>query len=490
MRCFKLLILALALSLTACDSDHSSLSYSGAWYPGNDLPLPGDRYNLTQENDFVSTLAEATSTFSIDADGASYANMRRFIAQENQLPPKTAVRTEEFINYFDLDYPFSSENHPVDINAEISTCPWDSAHKLVRLGIQGKSIPDDAMPASNYVFLIDVSGSMNGSDKLPLLQRGFKLLADQLQAQDRVAIVTYAGSSEVLLPSTSGDKKAAIKQAIHDLSSGGGTAGAQGIRTAYNIAQQNLIPGGNNRVILGTDGDFNIGISNQDSLVSLIERKRESGIFLTVLGVGRGNLNDGMMEQLANNGNGNYEYLDKPAQLNKVFIHEASKFHTVAKDVKVQVEFDPKIVKRYRLIGYENRLLSNNDFNNDSADAGEIGADQNITALYEIETTESADFLKKSPAFTFKLRYKDPNGNQSKLLSLSKKDLSTSFENSSDAMKFTACVAAFSMQLLQSPYKGNYNYQKILETLGQTQLDDPYGYKAEFEALVRRAKSF
>ena len=488
MRFLKPLLLISFLILTACIEDSDSI-YQSSPYSGGNQTNPGDRYTLNIENPFVATKDQALSSFSVDADGASYANSRRFILHEDQLPPVASVRTEEFMNYFDLNYPYTNTNHPINLNGEISTCPWDTTHKLLRIGLQGKPISPLELKATNYVFLIDVSGSMSDDDKLPLLQRGFELLVDQLRVQDRVAIVSYAGSSSVVLSSTPGDNKVAIRRAIRDLTSAGGTAGSQGIITAYNIAEQNFISNGNNRLILGTDGDFNIGISNQDSLVSLIEKKRDLGIFLTVLGVGRGNLNDAMMEQLANNGNGNYEYIDKLEQLEKVFIHEASKFHTVAKDVKVQVEFDPKIVKRYRLIGYENRKLTNAGFSNDSVDAGEIGADQNITALYEIETTESAIFLPKLPACTIRFRYKEPADDVSKLTSLEVKDLGSSFEASSEAMRFVACAAAFSLQLRNSDYKGNYSYQDILAVLANSNMADPHGFKAEFEDIVQKASS-
>ncbi|MGB0979127.1 MAG: vWA domain-containing protein [Croceimicrobium sp.] len=486
MRYFTFLLISLLLLSSSCqiESDDYGLNYAGgSVYTG------GDQYEGVAESPFINTKDEPSSTFSIDADGASYANIRRFLQNDQQFPPAAAVRLEEMMNYFQLDYPFTSTDHPIDLNGEMSSCPWEPEHHLVRIGIQGKDIPTNELPASNYVFLIDVSGSMNSMDKLELLKSGFNLFVEELRPQDRVAIVTYAGSSRIALPSTSGSQKATIHTAINNLNAGGGTAGAAGIITAYDIAQQNFIPNGNNRVIIGSDGDFNIGVSNPDSLEALVERKREYGVFLTVLGVGRGNLNEAMMERIANNGNGTYEYIDKLSQLKKVFIHEASKFHTVAKDVKVQVHFDPRMVRRYRLIGYENRALNNSDFDNDSVDAGEIGANQNITALYEVELSESSSLMTKTPSFTIDFRYKKPQSNLSKLISLEVLNSNRTFHNSSDAHQFTAAVAAFGMQLSNSIYGGNYSYADILQVLDDLNLPDPHGYKEELRSLVNLASS-
>jgi len=341
-----------------------------------------EKYKDYGENPFVKVSEQPVSTFSIDADGGSYTNMRRFL-HLGQAPPDASVRIEEYINYFTFDYqePTSGEN--VSLESEVSSCPWNTEHYLIRVGMKGMSIPEDELPNSNYVFLIDVSGSMNSPDKLGMLKVGFKSMVDNLRDQDRVAIVTYAGDVGLLLESTYGDHKEAIKSAIDQLGAGGSTAGAAGITTAYDIAEENFIVEGNNRVILGTDGDFNVGISSTDELIELIEEKRESGIYLTVLGVGGGNLNDHMMEQIANKGNGNYEYIDNAKQIKKVFTNELAKFYTVAKDAKIQITFDSTMVDSYRLIGYENRALNEEDFENDSTDAGEIGSSQTITALYE-----------------------------------------------------------------------------------------------------------
>ena len=347
--------------------------------------------------------------------------------------------------------------------------------------MKGKTIPTAELPNSNYVFLIDVSGSMDSPDKLGILKTGFKALVDNLRDQDRMAIVTYAGQAAVLLESTYGDEKNKIKAAIDKLGAGGSTAGAAGINTAYEIAEQHFIANGNNRVILGTDGDFNVGPASTDELVELIEQKRESGVYLTVLGVGSGNLNDNMMEQIANKGNGNYEYIDNASQIQKVFTHEIAKFYTVAKDAKIQVTFNPNRIESYRLIGYENRQLSNEDFENDSTDAGEIGASQTITAIYEVvlkpeSTTENYA--------QFDLRYKKPNETQSRLLTHAITNAPIAIASSSENMRFATSIAGFGLLMKQSDYKGTLNKQMVLN-LGQTAHNfDPNGYRAEFIQLV------
>lgn len=483
MKTIKIIMLLLFFGMVSCSEREN-----GDYFDNISMPGSGDRYAEITENPFINVSDEPISTFSIDADGASYANIRRFIQQDEVLPPRGAIRTEELINYFQLDYPYEEGEHPITVNGEVSSCPWTDGNKLVRIGIKGKPIPQETVPPSNFVFLIDVSGSMGSEDKLDLLKNGFKYFTDQLTAEDRVAIVTYAGSSGVVLASTSGDKKAIIKNAIDKLGSGGATAGAEGIITAYEIAQQNLIEDGNNRVVLGTDGDFNVGPSSQEELVKLIEEKRDLGIFLTVLGVGRGNLNDSALEQIADNGNGTYEYIDNLNQLKKVFIYDYNKFFTVAKDVKVQVEFNPENVEAYRLIGYENRVLENEDFENDKKDAGEIGADQNITALYEIKPKANVDY-RNVPTFTIDFRYKNPDEDTSIPMELAVFDEGKSFTESSDFMRFTGAVASFSMLIYKSDFKGTSNFDKVKEWLSQTHLDDKHGFKMELRNLVTKAKS-
>ena len=469
--------------ITSCTQEYNSGIYS------EDIRgiTVGDKYNEIVENAFIEVADEPVSTFSIDADGASYSNMRRFIIQDKRIPPEGAIRTEELINYFDLDYPFEETNHPVDLNGEVSYCPWNASNKLIRIGIKGKPIAKSELPPSNFIFLIDVSGSMSSGDKLELLKRGFETFVDGLTDNDRVAIVTYAGASDVVLESTPGDKKEEIKSAIRSLGSGGSTAGAEGIITAYDIAIENFIDGGNNRIIIGTDGDFNVGPSSQDELVKLIEEKRELGVFITVLGVGRGNLNDGALEQIADNGNGNYEYIDNEKQLEKVFIYDYSKFFTVAKDSKVQVAFNPDNVKAYRLIGYENRILNEEDFEDDSKDAGEIGSNQNITALYEIVPVNNLDF-RNVPTFTIDFRYKNPDSDTSIPMELEIYDEDESFNESSDFMKFTASVAAFSMLITDSQYKGTATFDNVSNWLESINLKDEHGFKSEFKEIVRRGK--
>ncbi|MFW5886501.1 MAG: vWA domain-containing protein [Bacteroidota bacterium] len=441
-----------------------------------------ENYKDHGENPFIKVADQPVSTFSIDADGGSYSNMRRYM-NLGQLPPAASVRIEEYLNYFTFDYEAPSNGENVSLNSEITTCPWNPGHHLIRMGIKGKSIPATEFPASNYVFLIDVSGSMNYPEKLGILKSGFKLMVDHLKNNDQVAIVTYAGEAGVLLPSTHGDEKEKIKSAIDKLGAGGSTAGAQGIITAYEIAEKNFIAGGNNRVILGSDGDFNVGPSSTDELVNLIEEKRDKGIFLTVLGVGSGNLNDHMMEQVANNGNGNYEYIDNASQLQKVFVHEKSKFYTVAKDCKIQVTFNTEMVDSFRLIGYENRNLEDEDFENDSTDAGEIGAGQTITVIYEVVLNTNKKATGKFAQLDF--RYKKPNENQSILISHEINSLPVPLETVSENTRFAISVAAFGLLMKKSKYKGSVTKQMVLE-LGSNSLGfDPHHFRQEYIDLVK-----
>ena len=480
----NLILLIFPLLIFSCYSDLED--GLGPEYSSDSYYSGGDQYIDNGENPFISTAEQNISTFSIDADGGSYANSRRFLMQESSLPPDGAVRIEEFINYFDLNYPQPTDGAPIAANGEVAKCPWEPEHKLIRIGIQGKDIPESQLPASNYVFLIDVSGSMSSDDKLGLLKQGFNLLVDELTDRDQIAIVTYAGQAGLLLESTSGDQKGKIKEAINSLGAGGSTAGADGIITAYNIALDHYIEDGNNRIIIGTDGDFNVGISDREELIKLVEEKRESGVFLTTLGVGRGNYNEGMLEQIANKGNGTYEYIDKVDQLKKVFIYEKNKFYTVAKDVKVQVNFNPEIVDAYRLIGYENRVLSEEDFEDDEEDAGELGAGQSITAIYEIIPNPAVGF-ETGRTFSIDMRYKLPNSTTSIPFEVDIIDEDKSFSQSSNYMKFTAAVASFGMQLMDSQFKGSATYQDVNDWLYDTNLDDPYGYKEELKNLVNKA---
>ncbi|MCF8373713.1 MAG: VWA domain-containing protein [Bacteroidales bacterium] len=456
-------------------------SLDGAYMEG----VSGEQYNEIVESPFIETSQEPVSTFSIDADGASYANCRRFLKSQI-LPPAYAIRSEEFINYFHYDYPEPENSHPIGVHAEYSTCPWAQGHNLLRIGIKGKDIPANELGASNFVLLIDVSGSMSSGDKLNLLKESFILFVNKMTQNDRIAIVTYAGQAGVALQSTNGSEKQVIIDAINALGSGGSTAGAQGIITAYEIAEQNFIEGGNNRVILGSDGDFNVGISDQESLIALIEEKRESGVYLTVLGVGTGNLNEGMMEQLANNGNGNFEYIDNIDQAKKVFLYDFKKFYTVANDVKVQLEFNPDVVQSYRLIGYENRAMENSEFNDDQKDAGEIGCNQTITALYEIIPVEVTNVVNLA---TIKINYKNPGETTSINFEVSKNSSYTPFGESSDNMRFASAAAAFAMLLFESDYIGTATFDEVIEWAENADIPTEGNFEEEFIDLVNMAKN-
>jgi Ca-activated chloride channel family protein len=471
-------------------------------------PPPGYRdftteeYSRIYENVYKDALSNPLSTFSIDVDTASYANMRRFL-KNNQLPPKDSVRIEEMINYFHYDYPIPTGEHPFSIITEMSECPWNPAHRLVHIGLQGKKLAGEDLPPSNLVFLIDVSGSMGSPEKLPLLKNAFKLLVKELSPKDRVALVVYAGAAGLVQPSTAGDRKETLSIAIDQLRSGGSTAGGAGIQLAYKVAAENFIKGGNNRVILATDGDFNIGMSSTGDLVRMIEEKRKQGIFLTILGFGMGNYKDSRMEQLADKGNGNYYYIDGLLEAKKVFVDDMTgTLFTIAKDVKIQVEFNPAKVKAYRLIGYENRLLNKEDFADDTKDAGELGSGHTVTALYEIvpygskeeipgvdelkyqETRISPEAFKSKEVLTVKLRYKDPDSDTSKLITRPLAESRVSPAKTTDNFRFSAAVAAFGMILRGSEFKGKATLKSVLDMARQSRGEDKHGYRAEFISLV------
>ncbi|MFN8673784.1 MAG: VWA domain-containing protein [Candidatus Sericytochromatia bacterium] len=458
-----------------------------------------EQYDKIFENSFLDPYKDPLSTFSIDVDTASYSNIRRFLTSGAK-PPKDAVRIEEMINYFTYDYPQPTDGTPFSINIETNTSPWKEGNKIVSIGLQGKKISKDNMPPANIVFLIDTSGSMSDYNKLPLLKEAFKILTKEMREQDKVSIVTYAGSAGLALPPTSGANKDAIISALDNLESRGSTAGAQGIIQAYETAKQSFIKGGNNRVILATDGDFNVGISTDDELVKLIEQKRQEGIFLSVLGFGMGNYKDSKIEKLADKGNGNYAYIDNLNEAKKVFSSQlAGTLLTIAKDVKIQIEFNPAKVKSYRLIGYENRLLNKEDFNDDKKDAGELGAGHTVTALYEIEPNNgssnvdplkyqpntSSDNFKSSEIMTVKFRYKEPNQEQSKLLVKALTDGQN--DSFSKNINFASAVAGFGMLLRDSGYKGNLTYAKVLELANKYKDQDIEGYRKEFIDLVSKA---
>lgn len=462
-------------------------------------------YDNIAENGFKRVVDDPLSTFSIDVDAASYSNVRRFL-QSNQLPPAGAVRTEEMINYFTYEYPQPSGSDPFSINTELSRCPWNPENKLLLIGLQGKKIPTAQLPPSNLVFLIDVSGSMNWPNKLPLVKSSLKMLTDQLRGNDRISIVVYAGSAGLKLPATSGNEKMKIKNAIDGLEAGGSTAGGEGIKLAYKTAQANFLEEGNNRVILCTDGDFNVGVSSDDALVRLIEQEREKGIFLTVLGYGMGNYKDNKMQQLADKGNGNHAYIDGLNEAKKVLVNEfGGTLFTIAKDVKLQVEFNPALVAGYRLIGYENRMLNKEDFNDDKKDAGELGSGHTVTALYEIiPAGVKSIFLKDvdplkyqdkknqgvydDELVTIKFRYKAPENNKSKLIVHAVKNGATPLENVSPNLRFAASVAGFAMLLRDSEFKGNATFSSVLQMANQSLGNDKEGYRKEFISLVKRAQ--
>ncbi len=466
----------------------------------------GEDYQRLVENLFQKVDRDPRSTFSIDVDTASYANIRRFLDQ-NQVPPPDAVRIEEMINYFPYaDAPPTDGPHPFAVHVETSGCPWNPSHRLARIGIAAKPIDQSRRPASNLVFLVDVSGSMQAPNKLPLVQWSLSRLVEQLGENDRVAIVVYAGASGLVLPSTSCMHKARILSAIEELQSGGSTNGAAGIQLAYDVAAQNFITNGTNRVILATDGDFNVGATDPNDLVRLIEAKAKSRVFLSVLGYGMGNLKDATLEKLADKGNGHYAYIDSPREAYKVLVEEmGSTLVTIAKDVKIQMIFNPAMVRAFRLIGYENRLLAHRDFNDDTKDAGEIGAGAHVTALYEIvprgasdpilagnepaaKQDGSFDFAAPETSFTVRLRYKPPKEDESKLIERPVTDRGGGFATSSDDMRLAAAVAAFGMLLRRSPYHGDLTAASVL-TIARPTLDhDPGGYRAEFLELVRKAE--
>lgn len=465
-----------------------------------------EEYSHNAENRFKSPVKDPLSTFSIDVDAASYSNIRRFINQ-GEMPPKDAVRIEEMINYFNYNYPKPTGNDPVRITTEVGICPWNKTHRLVQIGLKAREIENQNLPASNFVFLIDVSGSMFGPTRLELVKSSLRLLVNNLREKDRVAIVTYCGDARVALPSTPGNEKQKIKDALETLTAGGSTAGGAGIKEAYRIAQKNFIAQGNNRIILCTDGDFNVGASSETELENLIESKRKSGIFLTVLGYGMGNYKDNKMQILAQKGNGNHAYIDNIQEANKVLVNEfGSTMYAVAKDVKLQVEFNPAKVQSYRLVGYETRILNDEDFNDDTKDAGEMGAGHTITALYEIiptgtpgnipgsidplkyqtETNINAQTGNSSELLTVKLRYKTPEEEKSKKIEKSVTD--TGKDNVSPDFRFASAVAMFAQLLKDSDFKGEATYDKVIETANKGLSFDPEGYRAEFVRLVQSAK--
>ena len=471
-----------------------------------DARMNTEEYGRIQENGFKSVADTPLSTFSIDVDPASYSNMRRFI-NRGELPPADAIRTEELVNYFSYDYPKPMGNDPVKITVEAGTCTWNTAHRLVRIGLKAKEIPTEQLPASNLVFLIDVSGSMWGANRLDLVKSSLKLLVNNLRNKDKVAIVTYAGSAGVKLEATSGGDKQKIREAIDELTASGSTAGGAGIHLAYQIAKKNFISDGNNRIILCSDGDFNVGVSSAEGLEQLIEKERKSGVHLTVLGYGMGNYKDKKIQVLAEKGNGNHAYIDNLQEANRVLVGEfGATLHTVAKDVKLQVEFNPSQVQAYRLIGYESRLLKDEDFNNDAKDAGDMGAGHTVTAFYEVipagvknEYVGKVDDLKyqkkekmtlkptgSDELLTVKLRYKAPDKDVSRKMELPFVD--NKGDSVSSDFRFASAVAMFGQLLRDSDFKGTADYDKVIKLAKQGLNNDERGYRREFIRLVEAAK--
>ncbi len=489
-------------STEAAAGECAPADYDEAPADNADFEQNDEEYNYISENGYTAVSSAPLSTFSADVDTASYTNVRRMIDNGSDVPPD-AVRIEEFINYFDYDYTDPADGEPFAVHTELSDCPWNDETELLMVGINTKGFDAvlDERPAMNLVFLIDVSGSMYDDNKLPLVQKSFSMLTDNLTAADRVSIVTYAGSDEVVLEGADGNDRKKILRAINDLEAGGSTAGAAGINTAYDIAQKYFIDGGNNRVILATDGDLNVGLSSESELTRLIEEKRESGVFLSVLGFGTGNYKDNRLEALADYGNGNYSYIDSEKEAKKVLVDEMSgTLFTVAKDVKFQLEFNPANVKGYRLIGYENRVMAAEDFNDDTKDAGEIGAGHSVTVLYEIVLADSKMELGESKLkyasdsegvmgdelLTVNIRYKEPEGSESKLLTYPVNKSLYSDKMSAD-MNFASCVAEFGMLLRNSRYIGDVTYKDVSAQLSKYDYSDD-DYKDEFIYLVNTMK--
>jgi len=486
--------------------EQNALSKDVDEFARSSAPFNTEAYDHIRDNAFVLVAQDPRSTFSVDVDTASYSNVRRFL-RDGQLPPKDAVRVEELINYFPYAYEPPTGAVPFAVHMETAACPWKPTHRLVRIGLKGREVPRGERPQSNLVFLIDISGSMDAPNKLPLVKAALRMLVAELRPEDRVAIVVYAGAEGLALRSTPASDKAAILSAIETLSPGGTTHGSAGIRLAYETAAANFIEGGVNRVILATDGDFNVGVTSAGELVRLIEAKRKSGVFLTALGFGMGNLKDATLEKLADHGNGNYAYIDNLAEARKVFVEQVGgTLVTIAKDVKLQVEFNPAQVKAFRLVGYENRVLAHQDFNDDTRDAGDIGAGHTVTALYEIVPpgvdidVPGVDPLKYQPPagrgqtsgsgelLTLKLRYKQPDSDHSARLDVPVEDSGQSFEEASADFRFAAAVAGFGMALRDSVYKGDASLRTSEAWARGALGEDEGGHRAELVSLIAQAR--
>ena len=454
---------------------------------GQEQPQPGDSFNEIKENDFIATVTQPVSTFSVDADGATYAYMRRCIRENKSLPPKNSVRIEEYLNYFTFDYPDPTGSETLAINAELGECPWNAQHKLLRLGLKGKSLQDSEIPDANYILLIDVSGSMNGSDRLDLVKKGLTTMIDYMKPTDRIAIITYSGEVKKLLESTLVKDAASIKKAIKGLVASGCTAGGSAMKMAYEEATAHYVKGGNNRIIMCTDGDFNVGVSSTTALVEMVESYLDKGIYLSIMGFGAGNFQDSRMEDLSNHGNGTYTYVDSEEEMMKVFVNERSHFYSVANDTKCQITFDSTAVRSYRLIGYENRVMNNEDFENDKKDAGEIGAGQTVTALYEI--VPGRNFTASTTALKFDVRYKKALGEESIPLSLNvavpAMDANGRFDAAaSENMLFASGVAALGLCLRESKHAGDASIEMAKELVDSGRSFDPGNFRKQLSELI------
>jgi len=499
------------VTIGGCGGGYYPGSQSSAWHPQfQNISVPAqnrERYATLNDNPLKQVSQSPVSTFSVDVDTGSYSNVRRFIMKEGILPVTNAVRTEELVNYFSYNYPIpDTKNVPFTLNSEIAPTPWNRHTRLLHIGLKGYDVPSSNLPAANLVFLIDVSGSMNSPDKIGLLKASMRLVTSRLRAIDRVSMVVYAGASGVVLEPTTGAHRHKILAALNSLSAGGSTNGGAGIQLAYAKAREAFIPGGINRVIIATDGDFNVGTVNQTALIDLVKQQRSSGIGLTALGFGRGNYNEHLMEQLADNGDGNYAYIDNLSEARKVLVEELSAtLFTIARDVKIQVEFNPEIVAEYRLIGYENRMLKREDFNNDKVDAGDIGAGHTVTAIYEVTLHDSkarhVDALRYQPEVVktkytgeiaqIKLRYKEKQGDASKLITqlVNTEDVMTDLSQSSDRFRFSAAVAAYGQLLKNSEYTGGFSYNNVKQLAATALGNDNQGNRKDFIEMVDLTQS-
>ncbi len=488
------LILAAAVAITVISC--SKADFGGGWYSyegnyaapdamfGEEVEDPsGNNFDAIKENDFIKAADEPTSTFSIDADGAAYAYMRRCI-KSGRLPEANSVRIEEYLNYFTFDYADPTGEETVAINAELGDCPWNAEHKLLRLGLKGKSLSDNEVPDANYIFLVDISGSMFGPDRLDLVKTGLCTMVDYMKPTDRVALITYAGGVEKVLESTLVKDADKIKKAIKKLDASGSTAGGAAMKMAYDEAVEHYMTGGNNRIVMCTDGDFNVGVSSTDALVEMVESYLDKGIYLSIMGFGTGNFQDSRMESLSNHGNGTYTYVDSEEEMMKVFVNERSHFYSVANDTKCQITFNPEVVDSYRLIGYENRVMNNEDFEDDKKDAGEIGAGQTITALYEIIPADG--YAPEAAAARFDVRYKLALGGESCPLSLSVVAPSEGTSSSAN-FNFAAGIAAYGLTLRSSQYKGQASFSMAYDLVNGARVSDPFGYRARLAELIKLA---